>query len=217
MTKMKKAVILDFDGTLGDTCSLIVRTMHETLDELNLPQKSDEECAAMIGLPLKQTFTELMPMSDETGNMCEATYCRLFTINNKPGAVPLFPNVHDTIARLHSRGMILTIASSRLRASLEGYLRDLKLEEYISYIVSASDIERAKPSPDMVIKTLDAINVKPEETIVVGDTLYDIRMAHSAGVEAVGVTYGNGKREELEAEKAEYIIDDFKELLGIIS
>ena len=50
---------------------------------------------------------------------------------------------------------------------------------------------------------------------MVGDTAYDIRMAHTAGVKAVGVTYGNGSRASLEAERAEWIIDDFSELEGI--
>lgn len=53
MNSKIKAVILDFDGTLGDTRSLIVRTMQQTISELGLPPRTDDECAAKIGLPLK--------------------------------------------------------------------------------------------------------------------------------------------------------------------
>ena len=49
---MINTVILDFDGTIGDTCGLIVRTMQQTLDAVGLPMQSDAQCAAMIGLPL---------------------------------------------------------------------------------------------------------------------------------------------------------------------
>jgi len=89
------------------------------------------------------------------------------------------------------------------------------LRPYISYIVSASDTDRAKPQPDMVLMTLKTLNLRAEEALVVGDTVFDIRMAHSAGVAAAAVTYGNGSRNELENEGAEYIIDDFSELLKI--
>jgi len=214
---MIRAVILDFDGTMGDTQKIIVRTMQQTMRELGLPSHTDSECAAMIGLPLKQTFTELMPMSEEMGDKCAEVYTRIFNENNKPGAVPVFPHVVDTVRELSGAGVLLTIASSRSRASLLAFLRDMRLEQYIPYIISATDIEFSKPAPDMVLRTLEDNKLRKEEAIVVGDTVFDIRMAHNAGVRAVGVTYGNGRREDLEAEKAEYIIDDFAGLLGIVN
>jgi len=214
--KRIKAVILDFDGTLGDTRSLIVSTMRQTIAALGLPERSDDECAAMIGLPLKQTFTDLIPMTDAMGDKCAEVYRRLFDENNTPGRVPMFPHVAETIASLHDRGLLLTVASSRLRGSLVAFLDEMNLSRYIPYVVSVGDVEHAKPAPDMVIKTLKENNLRPEEAIVVGDTVFDIRMAHNAGVMAVGVTYGNGRREELEAEHAEYIIDDFSQLGGCI-
>ena len=116
---------------------------------------------------------------------------------------------------MHAAGMLVTVASSRLRPSLTAFIDEMGLAPYIPYILSVSDVERAKPAPDMVLKTLRENNLRPEDAIVVGDTAYDIRMAHAAGVKAVGVTYGNGSRASLEAERAEWIIDDFSELEGI--
>ena len=216
MTDKLKAVILDFDGTIGDTRSLIVRTMQQTIASLGLPARTDDECAAMIGLPLKQTFTDLIPMSDAEGDLCAAEYRRIFAVNNKPGAVPMFPHVADTIRRLHAAGLLVTIASSRLRPSLTAFVDEMELGGYIPYILSVGDVEHAKPAPDMVLKTLGDNGLRPGEAIVVGDTVFDIRMAHAAGVRAVGVTYGNGTRADIEAERAECVIDDFGELYGIV-
>ena len=216
MDNRLKAVILDFDGTIGDTRGLIVRTMQQTIAELGLPARTDDECASMIGLPLKQTFTDLIPMDDATGDLCAETYRRIFMVNNKPGAVPMFPHVADTIRRMHDAGLLVTIASSRLRPSLAGFVDEMELGTYIPYILSVGDVEHAKPAPGMVLKTLADNDLRPEEAIVVGDTVFDIRMAHSAGVRAVGVTYGNGQRADLVAEHAEYVIDDFGELAGIV-
>ena len=186
MDNRLKAVILDFDGTIGDTRGLIVRTMQQTIAELGLPARTDDECASMIGLPLKQTFTDLIPMDDATGDLCAETYRRIFMVNNKPGAVPMFPHVADTIRRMHDAGLLVTIASSRLRPSLAGFVDEMELGTYIPYILSVGDVEHAKPAPDMVLKTLADNDLRPEEAIVVGDTVFDIRMAHSAGVRAVG-------------------------------
>ena len=209
-------MILDFDGTMGDTQDLIVRTMQQTIQQLGLPSRTDEQGAAMIGLPLKHTFTTLIEMSEEMGERCAELYRRLFNENNVPGAVPVFPNVLDTVRTLHERGLILTIASARRRDTLVEFLESMNLMQYIPYVISASDIENAKPAPDMVLKTLEDYHLSADEAIVVGDTKYDIEMAHRAGVKAVGVTYGNGTVEELRAYGSEYIIDDFAQLLDIV-
>lgn len=211
-----KAVILDFDGTIGDTRGLIVSTMQQTIAALGLDGRSDEECAAMIGLPLRDTFTKLIPMNEATGDRCVEVYTELFFKNNRTMRVPVFPHVTETIKQLHAGGRLITIASSRQRESLLMFLRDMQLERYIPYVVSASDIEHAKPAPDMVMRTLADNNLTPEQAIVVGDTVYDIQMAHNAGVAAIGVTYGNGARSELLDAEAEYITDDFAEVGDIV-
>ena len=213
--------ILDFDGTLGDTTNIIVKTMMQTIDELHLPKRTREQCAAMIGLPLKQTFTDLYPdfdhcvVDDAFGDRCAEVYRRIFDVNNTPDAVPLFPGVYETLQELHRRGNMLTIASSRASATLNGYVKRLHLEDCINYVVAADDVTHAKPHAEPVLKTMEENGLLPDECIVVGDTRFDILMAHNAGVKAVGVTYGNGKREELVEANAEYIIDDFRKLLNI--
>lgn len=213
---MITTVILDFDGTMADTQSLIVRTMQQTIKNLCLKPHTDKECASMIGLPLRETFTKLMPMSDEMADRCVDGYQKLFAASSLLSSVPLFFHVRETLNELYKRDLLLTIASSRSRKTLQMFLEKLQLKEQIPYVVSADDVRNAKPAPDMVVKTLHDLGLKPAECLVVGDTHYDIRMAHQAGVRAVGVTYGNGTREELQAEKAEWLIDDFAQLLTIV-
>lgn len=211
-----KLIILDFDGTLADTRGLIVKTMQQTLDALGLESCTDEQCAAMIGLPLKQAFTDLLPMDDEMGDRCAETYRRLFNENNAIYTVPAFPNVLETLHQLHEQGYTLTIASSRSHRSLMEFVEDMHLDEVIPYVLGADDVKQAKPHPEPVLKTLEAFGCKPEDAWVVGDTWYDIEMGRRAGVHTCGVTYGNGSREELIRAGADVLVDDFGELLDKI-
>lgn len=211
---MTQTIILDFDGTIGDTRQLIVGTMQQTIAKLGLPARSDAQCAAMIGLPLRQTFTDLIPMSEEMGEECDRTYTELFHQNNKAGAVPLFPHVKETIRELYAMGLTLTIASSRRRDTLLSFLKEMGLRQYISYIVSATDVSNAKPAPDMVEMIMSHTDAAPSDILVVGDTKYDIMMGKAANTATCGVTYGNGSVEELQ--DADYIIDDFGKLLDIV-
>ena len=211
-----RLVVLDFDGTIGDTQTLIINTMQKTIAELHLPSRTREQCAAMIGLPLKQTFTDLIDMTDEMGDRCANTYRRIFDENNEPGMVPVFPHVIDTLRRLHDSGRVLTIASSRATVTLQGFVESMHLDELVSLVMSCDDIVHAKPHPELVLKTLEPTGFRPEETVVVGDTKYDILMGRGAGCHTVGVSYGNGSREELMAAGADHIIDDFRQLLDLV-
>ena len=210
-----RMVILDFDGTLADTAAVIIRTMQATISELELPFRTDEQCAAMIGLRLVEIPSVLFPECSIEGETYARTYRRLFHEFNSEDAVRIYPNVVDTLKTLMSKGIILTIASSRSHASLSEYVENLGLSSLISYILGADDVDKGKPDPEPVNRTLKRFGISPEETIVVGDTSFDIQMGKNAGTRTCGVTYGNGSRESLS--DADRIIDDFGKLLNILS
>lgn len=224
-----KYIIFDFDGTIGDSQSLIVKTLQDTMRARKLEVKSDEACAKTIGLRLDEAFVSLFGMSAEEGMECAATYREIFLDNKKTMIVQPFPHVIDTLRELHRRGYILGMASSRNHCSLDGYVKQMQLENIFSSIVAGDDVEHVKPAPDMVFKALGEMlgmknpvtSVEAEkfkdilaETLVVGDMNFDVDMAHHAGCKACAVTYGNGTREQLAS--AEFIIDDFAELLGLV-
>lgn len=211
-----KLIIFDFDGTLADTRQLIVKTMQQTIHALELAPRTDDQCASMIGLPLKQAFTDLIPMSDEMGDRCVDTYRRIFNENNAAYVIPTFQNVIDTLFRLSDEGYILTIASSRSRKSLLDFVHTMHLEEIFPYILGADDVTHAKPHPEPVLRTLEAFGCPPEEALVVGDTKYDIEMGRRAGTRTCGVTYGNGSPQELREADADFMINDFEKILTLL-
>ena len=207
-------VILDFDGTIADTRSLIVTTMQQTIAELGLPARTDNQCAEMIGLPLRQSFADLIPMDDTTADKCDSTYRKFFNENNRPGVVKPFPNVVETIREMYAMGIIIAVASSRGHDTLDEFLKEMGLFGLISCVVSAQDVKNAKPAPDMVDFVLDHSDDNRSDVLMVGDTVFDIDMGKAAGVKTCGVIYGNGKVEELQS--ADYVIDDFRQLLDIV-
>lgn len=211
---MTKAIILDFDGTLADTASVIIQTIKGTIKELGLPSRTDEECRSVIGLRLIETPPVLFPGCNVDVDLYASIYRRLFNIFNTDGAVQLYPNVKETLAELQDRGMTLTIASSRSNRSLTEYIVNLGLSDTITYILGADDVAEGKPNPEPVLKTLDKLKLSADEVIVVGDTSFDIDMGRNAGTRTCGVTYGIGNTEGLS--KADWLIDNFADILNII-
>ncbi len=209
---MKKLIILDFDGTIADTRPVILNTFHRTLDVMHLPQHTDDEIAATIGLPLLKAFPVLEPMDEEMAALCTATYRRIFEDVNAEIGVPMFPHVADTLRQLHNQGCTLSIATSRGYKSVVDFIKGFHLDDIITFIIAAEDVKHAKPDAEPVIKTLKHYGMKAEDAVVIGDTHFDILMGRNAGCATIGVTYGNGSRESLIKAGADMVVDDFAEI-----
>ena len=209
-------IIFDFDGTLADTHRTIIATVQQTLKELGLPIATEETITETIGLPLRDCYRHYQPELDDVGlDACEATHHRLFDINRKTNPPVPFPHVVETVQWLREQGVKTTIASSRTSFSLRDLLKDMGIANLFDYVLGSEDVTRAKPDPEPVLQTLRKMNISAEHTLVVGDMAVDILMGVRAGCKTVGVTYGNGTREQLSKSGADYIIDNMAELREI--
>lgn len=211
-------IILDFDGTLADTRDNIVRTLQASMHQLGLPVADEAACASTIGLKLDDACRHLYPdgPADLADRFVE-TYREIF-FRNKESLVPApFPHVLPTLRQLRQRGVVLTIASSRGMGSLQAFIDAMGLRDCISYVLGADSVEHTKPHPEPVLRTLCETGIDAAHTLVVGDMPVDILMGRNAGVQTCGVTYGNATRDQLQAAGADFLIDDFAELLCGIS
>ena len=214
---MIKLIIFDFDGTLGDTRANIVLTMRQTLERLGYAVPDEDTIAATIGVPLEKGFEQMLPgISPADVALCARTYREIFENNRRLLIPKLFPQVKETLAALKDAGFVLTIASSRSFRSLNEFLRDMGIAPFVSYVLGADTVTRAKPHPEPVLRTMADLGFTAGETLVVGDMPVDIRMGKGAGAHTCAVTYGNATREDLAAEGPDAVIDQFADMLKII-
>lgn len=209
-------VIFDFDGTLADTARLTVETMHRTNSTLNLPEKSDEECKAMIGYRLEEIPLMLWPDIPGLSERYAATFREIYKSTKESFSVQTYPHVPDTLAMLRDNGIRMAIASSRSKTSLLELCSELHISEYFHMVVGGGDVKAGKPAPDPVNLILAAQGWNTDETLVTGDMNVDILMGKGAGTDTCGVTYGNGSVAELEEARADYIVSDFPALKSIL-
>lgn len=213
---MTKLIILDFDGTLADTREIIVRTNQEVQRRMGYPVTDEAGIMATVGYPLPVCLKIMYPsLPKEEIPAWVATYREVFD-SLKGQIVPaLFPHVKETLETLARKGCRLSVASSRGRESLTHFLVEMGIAPFISYVLGEEDVERAKPHPDPVLKTLRELSAEASEALVVGDMPVDIRMGRGAGVRTCGVSFGNAGREALLEAGADEVIDDFRELLSL--
>ena len=210
-------IIFDLDGTLADTAELTVETMHKTNRALNLPDKSDAECRAMIGYRLEEIPSILWPDMPDLSERYAATFREIYKSTKEDFKVRTYSGVSDTLTRLKRDGIRMAVASSRSKVSLLDLCNELRIADYFQMIVGGGDVNNEKPAPDPVNLVLATQGWDKDETLVVGDMSVDILMGKAAGAATCGVIYGNGSVAELRDVGADYLISDFSELKDLLN
>lgn len=211
-----KNLIFDFDGTLADTAPLIIKTMQATMRVMKLPLKDNIECRAVIGLKLEDIPSVLWPDIPDIGDEFSLTYRSIFDELKRPLIVTCFPKVIKTLNHLRSQGYPMAVASSRNHKSLEEFLRLFKISDCFSILIGGDDVAHGKPASDPVLAILGAMEWKPEETLVIGDSNVDIIMGKSAKTKTCAITYGYGVLSDLQAAHPDYLIPDFQSILTVL-
>ena len=206
-----KFLFFDLDGTLADTTELILVTFRDTFAELGIPLRSDEELLSQIGRPL---HLQARDIDEERAQEIFDLYRRLYDVNHDSLARE-FPGVRESLAELRQRGYRLAVVTSKRSRSAHGDLAYYKLAEYFEVVVTADDTARHKPDPEPALKALELLAAPPGDATFIGDSPYDLRCAHAAGVLAGAVEWGPFPREELEAEDPDYWVPSPAGLLDL--
>lgn len=208
------AIIFDFDGTLADTQRGILATAREVLRRMGRGTVDEAALVATIGLPLRFNFTKGAGLSEEDADEAVRIYRDIFEEVAVP-TISLFPGVEETLATLAARSVPMAVASSRGQNSLDMLMRHTGLDRYIpmSLVFGAESAARPKPAPDLIYVILGRLGVKPEDTLVVGDTVFDIEMGRAAGCYTCAVYYGNQSADTLAGASPNYLLDDLRKLL----
>ena len=204
---MIKSVLFDFDGTLADTAQGIVETLRESFVQLGLPVPTKDAMVATIGRPLWKAFQTLGNMTDDEAFQAVEIYRRLFMEYEIPN-IRMFPDVETMLEQLAQRGIRMAIVTSRDRLSLDLILQNNGIDRFFETVVTVDDHLTPKPAPDMVLALLERMDIKATETLVVGDTTFDIEMGNRAGCMTCAVTWGNHSRELLLSACPDFVIDN---------
>ena len=213
---MYKLAIFDFDGTLVDSAPGIVAVMVDVIEEYKLPHTILEEWQTLIGVPLMRQMEIIFPDKSEEYWLELATRYRAIYDTQAIEICPLFPHLIDMLERLRKAHIKITIASSKRRHLISTVLDHHKLTHYFHLIVGAQDVANHKPHPESVIQTLEKLNISAEDSVVIGDSSYDLDMARNAGVDAIGVTTGIHTAEILAKSEPKHIVRGLDEVLPII-
>jgi phosphoglycolate phosphatase len=210
-----KLVVLDCDGTIVDSQAGIVLSMVHAFTALEMVPPTRDATLSVVGLSLPEAFAVLAPDADRATRaaLAERYKSAFRDLKHDPSESEiLFPSAKETIARLAARDdHLLGIATGKSRRGIDRLFDREGWHGSFATIQTADD-HPSKPHPSMLQRAMLETDTVPEKTVMVGDTTYDMAMARSAGVTAIGVAWGYHTVADLEGAGAHLIIERFGDL-----
>lgn len=194
-----RLAVFDCDGTLSDGQAAVGTAMTEAFSQAGLPAPDPHRVRRSVGLSLPQAIARLAPDAElDVRQRALDAYKQAFRRARLDGSLhePLFEGIAPLLARLHRTGWTLGVATGKSDRGLQSCLAAHGVLDLFVTLQTA-DRHPSKPHPAMLVQAMAEAGAAPANTVMIGDTLYDIEMALAAGCRAIGVAWGYHEPAEL--------------------
>jgi len=211
-----KLVVWDFDGTLADTRPLIEDGMRFALKALDKPSALMDKWLACVGLPVEEGLRRTFDICDDSEMHRILDIYRSYDWAGNTHLIRPYQGMRELVAELNDKGVKQAIATSKRFKALEPQLTNFGWTDTFFPIITPERVTYPKPHPESLEKCLNSHKLRPEDALMIGDTLYDLDMANAAKVPCIGLTYGFASEEQLSAAAPIACANDVPELREIL-
>ena len=184
-----RLLVFDWDGTLADSEGRIVAAAQAAIDQIGLPKRSPDAVKAIIGLGMSEAFASLFEGSAKHLEPRFVASYRQHYLHDTDHPIRLFPGAEKALRHLSRERYWLAVATGKGRRGLDRDIATHDLDDLFATTRCADDAP-SKPHPGMLLDIMEELVVSDAETLMVGDTAFDLEMARNAGVACVGVRCG---------------------------
>lgn len=206
--------IFDWDGTLCDSTATITRAMQAAAMDMGWEPLADADIHEIIGLGLPEALRQLYPdVGDNKRAQLRDAYAQRFVAFDLQQPAAFFPGVRETLDHLRSAGHSLAVATGKSRRGLDRILGAMELAGYFD-ATRCADETASKPNPLMLHQLLAEFELSAGESVMVGDTEYDMAMAAAINMPRIAVSYGAHHIDRLRSFDPELCLGEFSGLLA---
>ena len=211
---MIKHVCFDLDGTLVGSKDTILESTKAALNKLTISYDIPVDAFTnMIGMHFVDIFEELkinVPDFEKFISIYKALYFDFMDSSY------LYPEVQQTLQYLNEKNIKVSLLTTKVQDQAEKIINHFNLRSSFHYLMGRRDGLAHKPSPEPLIYICNQLNIKPSETLMVGDTELDIQCGKGASAQTCGVLLGYRTKDQLEKEKPDFLISSLSELKTIL-
>ncbi len=216
MRNRPKLVIFDVDGTLVDSQNAIVGAMTSAFSIHDVPTPTRPEILSIVGLSLDHAMYRLAPdQPSETIDGLVSAYKAAYQENRLSDTdyAPLYPGASQALGEIFQRrNWLLGIATGKSTRGLSMLLDSHNLQQHFITKQTADD-HPSKPHPSMILTAMAEAGTEAADTVMIGDTSYDMDMARAAGVTGIGVSWGYHEPDRL---GADFLVPEFDALPAML-
>lgn len=209
-----KNYIFDFDGTLADSeqCSIIATQQAFQKQGYKVP--TAEQITYYMGVPIEKSFP-LMINEIIDSTMLEELLVAFRVIYQKieQDTLRIFPHIEEVLQTLQNQKKRCFVLSSKKTAVLKRNLEILKIHTFFEDAIGSDRVTDYKPDPAGIFQIQKEYHIQLDNTVMIGDAIFDLQMGKAAGVRTCAVTWGSHPKEELLKERPDWCIDEPNELI----
>ncbi len=208
-------ILFDFDGTVMNTNDLIIESWQYTYRMVEGKERPVEEIVRTFGEPLLTSMAKALPQipAEEAVEIYRSYHRESFGEK-----ITIFPGVKEMLKTLKAEGYKLAVVTSRARRTTYEAMEKYEIQDCFSAVITCDDTDKHKPDPEPVFIALDKLGSKAEESLMVGDSMFDVHCARNAGVKSVLVGWAVAVSDEEKSGPSgpDFIIEEAAHLLDLL-
>jgi phosphoglycolate phosphatase len=220
MLDKPKMVLIDVDGTLVDSVPDLAWCVDEMMRQLDMPERGEASVRHWVGngvprLVERALTNDLDGMPDQAlFDKAYPVFLDLYADNTSKRSV-LYDGVTEGLAYLQSAGYRLGCVTNKARQFTLPLLKTLELYDLFEIVISGDTLLKKKPDPLPMLHAAEKLGVTPAESLMLGDSMSDVKAARAAGFRIVCMTYGYNHGEDIRDSNPDAVIDSMTELEGL--
>lgn len=210
-------ILIDVDGTLVDSVPDLAYCVDEMMKQLGMPERGEAAVRHWVGNGVERLVMRALVNNldgDPEPTLFEKAlpiFRELYAQNTSQRSF-LYDGVQEGLDYMKQSGYRLGCVTNKAREFTLPILRDLGVEDYFEVIICGDDTARKKPDPLPLLTAAERVSVKPEHSLMLGDSQSDVKAARAAGFQIICMSYGYNHGEDIRSFDPDAVIDSFTEL-----
>jgi len=219
--RIPKMILIDVDGTLVDSVPDLAFCVDEMMGILGLPLRGEAKVRDWVGngverLVRRALIGSLVGEPDQA--LFEKAYpvfLELYAENTSKRSV-LYPGIRQGLDYLEAAGYLLGCVTNKAARFTQPLLQDLGLAQHFSIIISGDTLAKKKPDPAPLLHAAAFFDVEPQASLMIGDSVSDVKAARAAGFQIVCMSYGYNHGEDIRLSRPDAVMDSLTEIQGLL-
>ena len=221
MIKKPEMILIDVDGTLVDSVPDLAYCVDEMMKQLGMPVHGEAKVREWVGNGVER-LTRRALIGQLDGEPDDALFEKGYPIfmalyaENTSKRSTLYPGVAEGLAYLETSGIKLGCVTNKAAEFTEPLLKDLGIFDKFEIVISGDTLPKKKPDPMPLLHGAEFFNVKPENAMMLGDSVSDVKASRAAGFQIVCMSYGYNHGIDIRESNPDAVIDSMAELQGLL-